>query len=169
MILGVDPGRDKIGWALVRKKREERGEGELVLSGIVPVSDAELFLEVWTRSADKWEEALVAWTCERRSSVEGSENAPGLDYVALGDGTGSGGTARLFCRLKTKMVLVNERGTTLEARGRYWSIHRPAGWQRCLPRCLRVPPRAVDDLAAWVIALRSLSTPETDVDFLVNV
>jgi RNase H-fold protein (predicted Holliday junction resolvase) len=151
MILGVDPGRDKTGWALVR------GEGALVLSGIAPASGAELFWDVWFRPAGEWEEALAAWTCERRFSVCSSEDAAELEYIALGDGTGSRETARRLERLNVKVVLVDEKKTTLEARERYWVLHRPALWQICLPRRLRVPPRAVDDLAAWVIALRSIS------------
>jgi hypothetical protein len=151
MILGIDPGRDKTGWALVH-----RG-GELVLSGIVLASEAELFSEIWICPASEWQEALVAWTYERRSSVSCFDNVPGLEYIALGDGTGSHEMARKFCRLNVKLVLVNEKRTTLEARDRYWMLHQPALWQRCLPRRLRIPPRAVDDLAAWVIALRSMA------------
>jgi hypothetical protein len=83
MILGVDPGRDKTGWALVR------GEGELILSGIVPASNVELFSEVWFRPAGEWEKALAKWTCERWFSVPRSGNEPGLEYIALGDGPGS--------------------------------------------------------------------------------
>jgi RNase H-fold protein (predicted Holliday junction resolvase) len=159
MILGVDPGRDKMGWALVR------GEGELVLSGIAPMPDAELFGEVWFRPAGEWEEALAAWTRERRFSVGLSENAAGLEYIALGDGTGSREMARMLGRLSVKIVLVDEKETTLEARERYWILHRPSLWQICLPRRLRIPPRAVDDLAAWVIAQRSISVSASDSDF----
>jgi hypothetical protein len=68
--------------------------------------------------------------------------------------------ARQLCRLNAKIVLVDEKRTTLEARERYWILHRPALWQSCLPRRLRIPPRAVDDLAAWAIALRSLENSE---------
>ncbi|MDR2174532.1 MAG: endonuclease [Synergistaceae bacterium] len=153
--MGVDPGRDKTGWALVR------GGGELVLSGIVPAPEAELFWDVWPLAVGKWEEALAVWTYERRFPVSCSEDVPGLEYIALGNGTGSRETARRLCGLSVKLnvrtVLVDEKGTTLEARERYWALHRPALWQNCLPRRLRVPSRAVDDLAAWVIALRSLS------------
>jgi hypothetical protein len=169
MILGVDPGRDKTGWALVCGAGER--EGELVLSGIVPASGAELFSEAWSRSSEEWEEALVAWTCERRFSVSRFENGPRLEYIALGDGTGSRETARQLCRLNVKIFLVDEKRTTLEAREYYWVLHRPALWQLCLPRCLRIPPRAVDDLAAWAIALRSLrnlgknAAPASDSDF----
>jgi RNase H-fold protein (predicted Holliday junction resolvase) len=151
MILGIDPGRDKTGWALVS------GEGELVLSGIVPASDAELFFEAWACPAGKWQEALDTWTYERKLFVSCFDNAPKLEYVALGDGTGSHEMARKLCRLNVELLLVDEKRTTLEARERYWVLHQPALWQRCLPRRLRIPPRAVDDLAAWVIALRSMA------------
>jgi RNase H-fold protein (predicted Holliday junction resolvase) len=158
MILGIDPGRDKTGWALVS------AEGELVLSGIVPASDMELFLEAWTRPAREWEEALAAWTCERRFAA-GFEPER-IEYAALGDGTGSREAARQLCRLNVKIVSVDEKGTTLEARERYWALHRRPVfwcfwrvwqiWQFFLPRRLRIPPRALDDMAAWTIALRSL-------------
>jgi RNase H-fold protein (predicted Holliday junction resolvase) len=151
MILGIDPGRDKTGWALVSE------EGELVLSGIVPAPDAELFFEAWSCPADKWQEALAAWTYERRFFASCFDNAPELEYVALGDGTGSHEMACKLCRLNVELLLVDEKRTTLEARERYWVLHRPALWQRFLPRRLRIPPRAVDDLAAWVIALRSMA------------
>jgi hypothetical protein len=151
MILGIDPGRDKTGWALVH------GEGELVLSGIVPASETELFSEIWACPAVEWQEALDAWTYERRLPVSDLENTSGLEYIALGDGTGSSEIARKLCLLNVELLLVNEKGTTLEARERYWALHRPALWQRCLSRRLWIPPRAVDDLAAWVIALRSMA------------
>jgi RNase H-fold protein (predicted Holliday junction resolvase) len=159
MILGVDPGRDKTGWALVGK------EGDLVLSGIVPSSDTEFFLEVWARPGGEWEEALAAWTRERKRFASRSESVPELEYIALGDGTGSRETARRFGRLNVKIVPVDEKGTTLEARERYWILHRPGLLQSFLPRRLRIPPRAVDDLAAWVIALRSISASVSDSDF----
>ena len=146
MILGLDPGRNKIGWALVDC------EGKLILSGIFLVSELEVFLEILERPADKWEEELAFWTHERQSSVPESEVA----YVALGDGTGSRDTALRLGRLRRRMVLVDERETTLAARELYWRLHGPVWWQRILPRSLRIPPRNVDDMAAWGIALRSL-------------
>ena len=149
VVLGIDPGRNKTGWAFASC------EGELVLSGIVPTEVAGAFLETLDRPVGEWEEKFAAWTRERNFSLSDAK----LEYVALGDGTGSHEIASQLERFNLKTVLVNERGTTLAARELYWRIHRPAWWQRCLPHFLRLPRRDVDDLAAWEIVLRSLATP----------
>jgi len=147
-ILGVDPGRDKIGWALVDY------EGELLSSGICPVSEQELFSAVFTRSSDRWAYDLSPWTMEKtEKSVSQPEK---LSLVAVGNGTGSPKAVNLFERLGVQIIVVDESGTTLEAQGLYWGLHAPSWWQRCLPRVMRFPPRPLDDMAAWVIARRSL-------------
>ncbi|MDR2136651.1 MAG: endonuclease [Synergistaceae bacterium] len=152
MILGVDPGRDKIGWALTDS------EGNLILSGVCRVSELRFFLKALLRPAGEWEKEFAAWTYERRSFV----HEAGLRYVALGNGTGSGKIAPCFARCDVKTVLVEEKGTTLAARDLYWRFHYPAWWQRCLPRSMWIPPREVDDMAAWSIALRSIETSVLD-------
>jgi len=149
MVLGIDPGRDKTGWAFVSN------EGNLVLSGIFSTPEAEFFWKALSHPTDEWEERLAKWTYERRSSVLES----GLEYVALGDGIGSHETIMWLVQCNLKTVLVDEEGTTLAARNLYWRLYRPVLWQRCLPRSLWSPPRNVDDLAAWGIALRSLAIP----------
>ena len=146
MILGLDPGRDKVGWALTTEK------GELLLSGIVPVSDLGGF---WPLLKERHldEKALRPWILERPGRVRGER----MGSVLLGNGT----QARFFAESLTKWGLafsmVDERGTTLEARSLYWRLHRPPWWQKLLPQTLWVPPRPVDDLAAWAIVLRAVS------------
>ena len=80
-----------------------------------------------------------------------------IKFIALGDGTGS---KEFYDYIKTvtsyEIIIVNERNTTLEARGLYWKLHRPGFLMRLLPESLRVPARILDDLAAWAIALRAL-------------
>jgi hypothetical protein len=154
MILGIDPGRNKIGWALATSK------GDLILSGMCRVADLEAFLSVLKCPVDKWEKKLSGWTYGRFFSVF----EPGLEYIALGNGTGSREIAAWCARLDLKTTQVDEEGTTIVARDLYWRFHRPAWWQRCLPRSLWVPPRSVDDFAAWAIVLRSVaeSTGERD-------
>ena len=149
VVLGIDPGRDKTGWAFVSRK-----EG-LALSGITPTKVLGSFLEILGRPAEEWEEKLAVWSCERLFSLSDT----GLEYVALGDGTGSREMFLWLGRFDVKTVLVNERGTTLAAQKLYWHLHSPAWWQRCLPCSLRFPPRGVDDLAAWEIVLRSFASP----------
>jgi len=149
LILGIDPGRDKIGWAFASCK------GELILSGIVPSMAREIFFETLGRSTEEWEKGFAVWTRECRFSFSGVR----LKYVALGDGTKSREIAAQLERLQLKIVIVNERGTTLAARKLYWRLHCPVWWQRFLPSSLWIPPRELDDLAAWEIVLRSLAPP----------
>ena len=144
MVLGIDPGRGKIGWALTNS------DGGLLASGICPVYEQELFLKALSCE----ERELSPWMTEKtRMHASKPEE---LSLVAVGNGTGSRETVRLFERLGVQIVVVDESGTTLEARGLYWSLHVPSWWQRCLPQVMRFPPRPLDDLAAWAIARRSL-------------
>ncbi|MCL2009194.1 MAG: endonuclease [Synergistaceae bacterium] len=148
MVLGVDPGRDKMGWALVNY------EGGLLSSGICPVSEQETFLTALTREPDCWGHELSPWVTEK--VILRVSKAEKLSFVAVGDGTGSREALKLFERLGIQVAVVDESGTTLEARELYWRLHAPSWWQRCLPRTMRFPPRPLDDLAAWAIARRSL-------------
>ena len=76
-----------------------------------------------------------------------------LQGVVLGDGTASGPWHKALAELEpaVAVVLQPEAGSTLAARERYWQFLPARGWQRLLPRGLRVPPRPVDDLAALVL------------------
>jgi hypothetical protein len=77
--------------------------------------------------------------------------------VYLGNGTGSGAYMRMMDERGIKYDVIDERMTTLEGRSLYWLLHPPRGVMRLIPASLRVPPRAVDDLAAWAILKRALS------------
>ena len=76
-----------------------------------------------------------------------------LQGVVLGDGTASGPWRKALSELEpaVPVVLQPEAGSTLAARERYWQFLPARGWQRVLPRGLRLPPRPVDDLAAMVL------------------
>ena len=79
----------------------------------------------------------------------------GLGLLVLGDGTGhQAWRARLEPWLP--VVLVDERGTTLAARQRYWQIEAARGWRRLLPLGLRQPPRDWDDVVAQILVERWL-------------
>jgi RNase H-fold protein (predicted Holliday junction resolvase) len=158
VILGIDPGRSKIGWALATL------EGDLVLSGTCPVVDVDVFLGVLKCPAGKWEEKLARWVYENFFPVFPAFLArePEVAYVALGDGTGSGEIAVSCERAGLKTVFVDEKGTTIAARALYWRFHRPVWWQRWLPRSLWIPPRNVDDFAAWAIVLRNVAVPSAN-------
>ena len=76
--------------------------------------------------------------------------------VALGDGTGSAHVATALSRAGVEFVVVDERGTSLEARTLYFQRNPARGLLRLLPKGLRLPPAPADAYAAWAIALRVL-------------
>ena len=139
IILALDPGRDKTGFALVDM------QGSLLASGIFSSSERDNFFRNMNFSE---------WLIEGSSkNIADSQ----IKFIALGDGTGS---KEFHDYVKTvtsyEIIIVNERNTTLEARGLYWKLHRPGLLMRLIPESLRVPARILDDLAAWAIALRAL-------------
>jgi RNase H-fold protein (predicted Holliday junction resolvase) len=127
MILGLDPGTRKCGYALL----EAIDRAPIVL-GIAPLDALRAVLE-----------SLVA--------------AHPVDLVALGRGTNSAHVATILSALSLPHVLVDERETTLRARGRFFRDHPPRGWKRLVPRGMLLPDRPVDDYAALLIAERYLT------------
>jgi hypothetical protein len=78
-----------------------------------------------------------------------------LAAVLLGNGTGSAAWRKRLEPL-APVLLVEERGTTLAARQRYWQLFPPRGWRRLLPEGLRQPPRDWDDVVAQLLLERHL-------------
>jgi len=131
MILGLDPGTRKCGYAVVA------GLGSRpALLGIAPLADLEPVLR-----------ELIA-----RQPVT---------FVALGRGTNAGPVGAVLTRLGLPFALVDERETTLRARVRYFADHPPRGWKRLVPRGMLLPDRPVDDYAALLIAERYLEAGGT--------
>lgn len=56
-----------------------------------------------------------------------------------------------------RVMLVDERYSTLEARDRYWQMYPPKGVGRLLPQSLRKIPRPIDDIVAILLIERYLS------------
>ncbi|MFM6310413.1 MAG: resolvase, partial [Dolichospermum sp.] len=46
--------------------------------------------------------------------------------------------------------------STLEARDRYWQMYPPQGINKLLPKGMRQPPRAIDDIVAVLLIERYL-------------
>jgi len=82
----------------------------------------------------------------------------GLVAVVLGDGTGSAAWQNRLQPL-LPVCLVEERGTTLAARERFWQLQPARGWRRLLPVGLRQPPRDWDDVVAQLLLERWLGHP----------
>jgi len=76
--------------------------------------------------------------------------------VALGDGTGSARAAAALTAAGVTYMVVDETGTSLEARTLYFQRNPARGLLRLLPAGLRLPPAPSDAYAAWAIALRLL-------------
>ena len=142
LVLGLDPGRDKTGFAIVRLN------GEFIAAGIFPTVERDKFFDF-----DAENFSFSEWLTEGLSTKVG-----GFRFTFIGNGTGS---EEFFAYVKNKVkgckiILVDERNTTLEARRLYWKIHKPGIFTRLLPEGLRVPNRPLDDLAALALTLRGL-------------
>ncbi|MEG1642053.1 MAG: hypothetical protein RR272_02965 [Synergistaceae bacterium] len=151
MKLGIDPGRYKIGVALLENDK-------LIFSAIVPKSEeGVLYRAIEDRNftlLDKW-----------KKENEENKNSPHqkLEYkkliVLIGNGTShSEIKEKIKTTQDTEIKTVNEYGTTLKGRNIYWEIHPPKGLWKLIPTSLRTPPRDIDDLAAYAIALASTET-----------
>lgn len=127
LILGFDPGRDKCGVVLTQ------GRNQRLWREIMPADQA-------------------------LSRLQQVRTQTPFELIVLGNQT----TAREWrIRLEQAfptcpVVLVDERNSTLEARHRYWDDHPAQGWNRILPRGLRVPPQPYDDIVAEILVERYL-------------
>ncbi|MEN9223512.1 MAG: pre-16S rRNA-processing nuclease YqgF [Thermostichus sp. BF3_bins_97] len=61
-----------------------------------------------------------------------------------------------------QVVLVDERHSSQEARQRYWDFYPPQGWERLLPKGMRVPANAYDDLVALILVERYCRGQDAD-------
>ena len=144
LILGIDPGRDKTGFAFVNSN------GGLICSGIFNAEDREKFFDTLKNQDDISNFVVEGEYKKLFSSVK---------FIALGNGTMSKEFHEYLkskLKLNYEIKLIDERNTTLEARRLYWKIHKPKFLEKLLPESMRVPKRVLDDLAAWAIALRAL-------------
>jgi len=124
MILGIDPGTRKCGYALL----PENG-GTPVEIGIVETPQFGAFAT-----------ALVARHPVRAIALGGGTHAPPISLALRACGI--------------PVHIVDERETTLRARFRYFQDNPPKGWRRWIPRGMLLPPRPIDDYAALLIAER---------------
>lgn len=96
------------------------------------------------------------------------QRGAGLSAVVLGNGTGSRfWQQRLAPELP--VLPVEEWGSTLAARERYWQLHPVRGWRRLLPEGLRQPPRDWDDVVAQLLLERWLGHPLSRSQTLIEL
>ncbi|MFA0887544.1 MAG: endonuclease [Synergistales bacterium] len=144
-LLGLDPGKDKFGWAFVTE------EGKLLASGIIPSALTEARLDALLAG----DLAGLSDTTRENAANQDTLGFPAL--VLLGNGTAREGLAWALASRKRAFSVVDEAYTTLEARRLYWRLHPPGFLARLIPEGMRVPPRPIDDLAAWALVRRFLS------------
>jgi RNase H-fold protein (predicted Holliday junction resolvase) len=128
MILGFDPGRQKCGIAVMGLDRSLHFH-QVVASAEILTTIAQLY-----------------------------QDFP-ISLLVMGDQTSAKEWQQ---QLQThfpeglRIITVNERYSSLEARDRYWQMYPPKGLMRLLPEGMRTPPRPVDDIVAIVLIERYL-------------
>lgn len=128
-VLGIDPGRLKTGVAAVG------AQGEILWRAIIAPDSLEARLP----------ELLSQWE---------------ISVIALGDSTASENARaqieRAIMGTEIELRIVDESGSTLEARPLYWADNPRSGWRKLVPLSLQEPPVPIDDYAAAVVARRAL-------------
>jgi len=127
IVLGLDPGTDKCGLAVVSRQR-----GPLYQE-IVTLGD---LAEVVQRVAAQFPIGEVAI-----GDCTGAEQT--REQLAR-------------AAIDIPVTTISEELTSRLARQRYWEDNPPRGLARLIPLGLRIPPRPVDDYAALIIAERLL-------------
>jgi len=128
VILGFDPGRQKCGMALMGLDRS------IYYHQVIIASEAIATIQILRQQFP-------------------------VSTLVMGDQT----TALQWKRQLTsslkdslRIVLVDERYSTLEARDRYWQMYPPRGLGRLIPVGLRTLPRPIDDIVAILLIERYL-------------
>ena len=78
------------------------------------------------------------------------QNQVPLEGILIGNGTSSEYWQNLLLHI-APLHVVEERGSTLRARHRYWELWPPSNWRRWLPRGMILPPHHLDAIAAMVL------------------
>ncbi len=150
IVLGLDPGRNKTGFAFVNLN------GDLLLAGIFPTAEREKFFCAIESSLQN----LSSWITEGSLDLLPEFSAGQVKFIVIGNGTGSkeflAYVSERAVTYRCDIFSVDESNTTLEARKLYRKIHKPKFFAYLIPEGLRVPPRILDDLAAWAVSLRGL-------------
>ena len=130
------------------------GAGTALVAGLDPgLSKCGLVLA--NRLAQQIQQAAILCPSQTLSWLQYWQTQ-GLRTLVIGNGTGSKPLLSRLGDLDLTLELVDERGTTLAARQRYWELFPPRGLAKLIPLGLRIPPRDLDDLAAQLLLERQL-------------
>jgi RNase H-fold protein (predicted Holliday junction resolvase) len=128
-ILGFDPGRDKCGIAVMGLDRQ------LYYHQVILAKEAIANIEV---QLQKFPVSLIVMGDQTTAKKWKQQLNQELSKL-------------------TNIILVDERYSTLEARDRYWQMYPPQGIIKLLPKGMRQPPRAIDDIVAVLLIERYLN------------
>jgi RNase H-fold protein (predicted Holliday junction resolvase) len=128
VILGFDPGRQKCGLAVMGLDRR------LYYHEVIPAAEA-------------------------IATIQFLQQQYPISFLVMGDQTSAKEwreniTAGLAEPLR--IVPVDERYSTLEARDRYWQMYPPQGLAKLIPQGVRSLPRPIDDIVAILLIERYL-------------
>tara|TARA_B100000579_G_C22472687_1_gene684137 strand:+ start:236 stop:673 length:438 start_codon:yes stop_codon:yes gene_type:complete len=122
LYISIDPGNKKCGLLLA-----DAQSGHVVDAGI--------------SSLDKFSERVSLWNEDFQ-----------ISKIIIGDGTNC---KYIENELKRKNIFklnyINERGSTLRARFRYWEIWPPNYFIRWLPKEMLLPPENLDAVVALIL------------------
>jgi RNase H-fold protein (predicted Holliday junction resolvase) len=129
MILGIDPGKEKCGVAIVGLDRTVH------LRQVIASRD-------FTQHVDR---LLAEFS---------------VSTVVIGDQT----TSRFWQTLMRsryptlRVIAIDERHSSEQARSRYWQLNPPRGLTRMLPEGFRLPPEPWDDIVALILIERYMDS-----------
>ena len=122
LFISIDPGNNKCGLLLANRK-----SGNVIDAGISSLNTFSEVVSLWKEKHD-------------------------IDKIIIGDGTNC---KYIENELKQKniynLTYVNEKGSTLRARFRYWEIWPPHCFLRWLPKEILFPPINLDAIVALIL------------------
>jgi RNase H-fold protein (predicted Holliday junction resolvase) len=91
-------------------------------------------------------------------TIQSLREAYPISNIVMGDQTGSKQWLKTLEALPNapRVILVDERYSSLEARDRYWQMYPPQGLRKLIPQSLRSIPRTIDDIVAILLIERYL-------------
>ena len=122
LFISIDPGNNKCGLLLADIK-----SGNVIEAGISSLNRFPDVVSLWKEEYD-------------------------IEQIVVGDGTNC---KYIENKLKQKNIVnfnyVNEKGSTLRARFRYWEIWAPNYFVRWLPKGILFPPANLDAIVALIL------------------
>ncbi len=129
-VLGIDPGNSKCGIAIVKGNHQKT---EILFRKVVE-------------------------TAEVGNEITEIFSKIPFEMIAIGNGTHSKSVQEIIRKSSPghSVLILDEFETTIQARERYWEHTPRKGWRRLLPSSLQVPPVAIDDFVAVILAERAI-------------